>query len=46
MSRIHLKEFKGILSLARKLRNNQTPSEKLLWEVLRRKNLFGYKFLR
>ena len=46
MSRINLKEFKGILSLAGKLRNNQTPSEKLLWEILRRKSLFGYKFLR
>ena len=46
MSRIHYKEFKGITLLARDLRNNQTPSEKLLWEVLRRKGLFGYKFLR
>jgi len=46
MSRIYYKEFKGISMLARDLRNNQTPSEKLLWEVLRRKSLFGYKFLR
>jgi leucyl-tRNA synthetase len=46
MSHIHYKEFKGISLLARDLRNNQTPSEKLLWEVLRRKSLFGYKFLR
>lgn len=46
MSRIHYKEFKGISLLARDLRNNQTPHEKKLWEVLRRKNLFGYKFLR
>ncbi len=46
MSRIHYKEFKGISLLARDLRNNQTPSEKKLWEVLRRKDLFGYKFLR
>jgi very-short-patch-repair endonuclease len=46
MSRIHYKEFKGITLLARDLRNNQTPSEKLLWEVLRRKGLFAYKFLR
>ena len=46
MSRIHYKEFKGISLLARDLRNNQTPSEKLLWEVLRRRDLFGYKFLR
>jgi leucyl-tRNA synthetase len=46
MSRIHYKELKGISLLARDLRNNQTPSEKLLWEILRRKSLFGYKFLR
>jgi len=46
MSRIHYKELKGISLLAKDLRNNQTPSEKLLWEVLRRNNLFGYKFLR
>ena len=46
MSRIHYKEFKGISLLARDLRNNQTPSENKLWEVLRRKELFGYKFLR
>jgi very-short-patch-repair endonuclease len=39
MSRIHYKEFKGISLLARDLRNNQTPAEKLLWEVLRRKGL-------
>ena len=46
MSRIYYKEFKGISMLARDLRNNQTPSEQLLWEVLRRKSLFRYKFLR
>ena len=46
MSRIHYKEFNGISLLARDLRNNQTPSEKILWEILRRKSLFGYKFLR
>jgi leucyl-tRNA synthetase len=46
MYRIHYNEFKGISLLARDLRNNQTPSEKKLWEVLRRKDLFGYKFLR
>ena len=46
MSLIHYKNFKGISLLARNLRNNPTPSETALWEVLRRKNLFGYKFLR
>jgi len=46
MSRIHYKRYSGILALARKLRKNSTPSEKLLWEVLRRKQFAGYKFLR
>lgn len=46
MSRIHLKEFKGISFLARDLRNNQTPSERLLWEVLRKERILGFKFLR
>jgi very-short-patch-repair endonuclease len=32
--------------LGRDLRKNQTPSEKILWNMLRRKNFFGYKFLR
>ncbi|MCX6328458.1 MAG: DUF559 domain-containing protein [Bacteroidia bacterium] len=46
MSRIHYKNYKGISLLARNLRNNPTPSETALWEVLRRKNLFGFKFIR
>ena len=46
MPRIHYKNYKGITSLARDLRKNQTPSEKILWEVLRKKRVFGYKFLR
>lgn len=46
MSRIHYKNYRGITLLARDLRNNQTPSEKILWEILRKRNLFGYKFLR
>jgi very-short-patch-repair endonuclease len=46
MSRIHCKSFKGITSLARDLRKNQTHSERILWELLRKKQLFGYKFLR
>lgn len=32
--------------LARKLRNNSTLSEILLWEVLKNKKMLGYKFLR
>jgi len=44
--RWHYKKYEGIALLARKLRNNQTPSEILLWDILRRRNIFGYKFLR
>jgi len=46
MSRYHYKSFKEITLLARNLRRNQTISEKMLWEILRRKNFSGYKFLR
>jgi very-short-patch-repair endonuclease len=46
MPRYHYKSYKGITLLARNLRKNQTASEKILWTVLRRKNLSGYKFLR
>ena len=46
MSRIHYKRYSGIISLARNLRKNSTPSEKLLWEVLRRRQFKGFKFLR
>jgi very-short-patch-repair endonuclease len=46
MARLHYKKYSGITLLARRLRKNQTPSEKLLWEELRRKKLSGYKFLR
>lgn len=46
MPRLHYKNYKFITLLARDLRNNQTPSEKLVWELLRRKQLSGHKFLR
>jgi len=46
MSHIHYRHYKGILLLARDLRNNPTSSEKILWEVLRRKKTSGYRFLR
>ena len=35
-----------IIELARGLRKNQTPAEKLLWKELRNRKLKGYKFLR
>jgi leucyl-tRNA synthetase len=46
MSRFHYERYKGISFLARNLRKNQTPSEKILWNMLRKKQVFGYKFLR
>jgi len=39
-------DFKKIKLHARELRNNQTESEKLLWNELRGRKLSGYKFLR
>ncbi len=32
--------------LARELRKNQTPEEKILWSLLRNRKLIGHKFLR
>jgi len=46
MPRRHYKSYNGITLLGRNLRKNPTSSETLLWKVLRRKNLLGYKFLR
>lgn len=37
---------KRIIELARELRKNQTPEEKLLWHFLRNRKLKGIKFLR
>ncbi|MDR9417886.1 endonuclease domain-containing protein [Gracilimonas sp.] len=38
--------WKSITEIARELRKNSTPSEKLLWKHLRKRQLRGYKFLR
>jgi leucyl-tRNA synthetase len=46
MSRIPYSIYRQIILLDRNLRKNLTPSEKLLWDILRRKNLSGYRFLR
>jgi len=35
-----------ITELCRQLRNNPTPSEKIIWEHLRRRSINGKKFLR
>ena len=37
---------KTITEMARELRSNPTPSEKILWKYLRKRQLKGYKFLR
>ncbi len=39
-------DFTGELELARKLRNNATPAEQLLWEIVRDRRLLGLKFRR
>ena len=38
--------WKSITEIARELRKNLTPSEKILWKHLRKRQLHGYKFLR
>jgi very-short-patch-repair endonuclease len=38
--------YREIKGLANKLRNNPTQSEKILWEILRKRKLGGYRFLR
>ncbi|MEX2409831.1 MAG: DUF559 domain-containing protein [Candidatus Paceibacterota bacterium] len=40
------KRRKTITELARDLRKNPTASEKILWEVLRKRRLNGYQFVR
>lgn len=39
-------KYIDIKKIARRLRNNPTPSEKLLWSYLKNKQLKGRKFLR
>jgi very-short-patch-repair endonuclease len=39
----NLKKYK---ELRRKLRNDMTPAEKILWAAIRRKRLLGYQFKR
>ena len=34
------------IALCREMRQNPTPSERMLWDALRRKQLKGYKFRR
>jgi len=46
MARAKYKEYRGITLMARELRNNQTSSEKIIWEKLRQRQMMGFKFLR
>ena len=39
-------QFAGLLKLARELRRKETPAEALLWQLLRNRQLLGYKFRR
>jgi type I restriction enzyme R subunit len=39
-------EFAGLVDRARELRKKQTTAEALLWELLRNRQLFGFKFRR
>ncbi len=39
-------EFIGLVKLARRLRQRQTPAEKMMWELLRGRRFLGLKFRR
>lgn len=39
-------QVSGLLELARELRSRQTSAETLLWELLRNRQLLGFKFRR
>lgn len=39
-------DFAGLKLLARKLRQDQTSAEELLWSLLRNRQIFGFKFRR
>jgi leucyl-tRNA synthetase len=46
MPRPDFKRYPGIIDLARDLRKKQTPSESMVWNILRRRKISGYKFLK
>jgi leucyl-tRNA synthetase len=46
MPRWHYKKYNWITRLGRDMRSNPTPYEELLWSVLRKRQLSGFKFLR
>src|SRR5437867_9586431 len=39
-------QFAGLVNRARELREQQTPAEALLWQLLRNRQLIGFKFRR
>ena len=39
-------QFAGLVERARELRRKQTPAEELLWQLLRNRQLLGFKFRR
>jgi type I restriction enzyme R subunit len=39
-------QFAGLVNLARELREKQTPAEAVLWQLLRNRQLLGFKFRR
>jgi len=41
-----MRRNKSITELCRELRKNPTPSEKKLWNILRKRQLKGFRFLR
>jgi very-short-patch-repair endonuclease len=42
----YIRIMSPITQFCRQLRNNQTPAEKTLWEVIRKRHIGGEKFLR
>jgi very-short-patch-repair endonuclease len=46
MPRVHYRRFPWITSRSRGLRKNLTPSERIVWELLRKRKAGGFKFLR
>ncbi|MGE5406561.1 MAG: endonuclease domain-containing protein [Methanosarcina sp.] len=46
MSRVNYENFVHVKYLSRNLRKNLTPSERVLWNILRDKKVLGFRFLR
>jgi len=46
MPGMYYQNYAGITNFARELRKNQTPEEKIVWGLLRKKQFCDFKFLR